>query len=834
MVQDAAPIGEVQEIKGNATVTRVDGTKEPLETGSPIYQGDTVHTDAEGAVNIAFVDDSTFAVSKDADLKIDNFVFNEGTTDSKTEFSVLRGIFVYQSGEVGQADPDDVSINTPIGSIGIRGTTIAGEIQEEGSDVPSTVTLVDGSIVVRTEAGETLLDQQYETVELTGITQPATNVGVIGADALNDTYNVLRSVAPNFFSTLDQSSENQSESNTPEAVAAQEGEAAEEAAVAEDAAEGEVTAEQQTIIQTVEAGEALQDITEEPAAEKPAAVQQEIRTAQANTPPVNAAPIIADTTPPFRPDIIEPVITVTEPPVDDNDGDGDGGVIVSPPPPAPPPPAPPPPAPPPPAPPPPAPPPPPAAFEFDVNINSFNENTSGGTIIGQIVGVNGTNLTGVTFALAHHGLYNALPLTIDANGNIIVQTNNLFNHEQLPEIELNITATRGGDAFTFTHTLNINDVNEAIVAGAPLPIHDPTGGGVYELAGAPNQITTLDLNFYFKDLDTNPDFNTLTFDVLSTAAGIYPLTQVAPGATLTPGQYYIQPDGILMIKWPTGLSNSLVELNIRAEDGGGFSLDQTFTFKIFTTNIVTDLANWVPDGTAGQTYLGNDGSTTLVVGGTNSNATGYMRGGDDTVNIYGDGATIFAGDGQDTVIIGADAENASVYGGDGNDLITDAGISNRLHGGMGNDTMTLSEAAVVSLTNDSASTHVRIDGGMGYDMLHLQTSTTPGNIDFRNLNDNLIKNIEGLDISVGSNNIVLNFSDILAMVEPGANKFYINMGDNDALTIHGFNGTVDLANAGAPEQTIGGVDYQAFSDGTFTLYIADTANPANVVVTGGP
>ncbi|HEY8189996.1 MAG TPA: FecR domain-containing protein, partial [Micavibrio sp.] len=120
---DVSPIGIVKESTGEASVTHPNGTIETVSVGTPIYQGDIVETKGDGAVSIAFVDETTFAVSENARLAIDEYVFDPATHSGETGFSVLRGMFVFTSGLIGREDPDDVQINTPVGSIGIRGTT---------------------------------------------------------------------------------------------------------------------------------------------------------------------------------------------------------------------------------------------------------------------------------------------------------------------------------------------------------------------------------------------------------------------------------------------------------------------------------------------------------------------------------------------------------------------------------------------------------------------------------------------------------------------------------------------------------------------------------------
>ena len=156
---DESPVGAIEEVKGSATVTRADGTVETVTIGTPIYQGDIVETDAAGAVNIVFIDETSMAVSENARLSIDNYTFDPATESGTTNFSVLRGLFVFTSGLIGRDDPDDVSIDTPVGSIGIRGTVIAGEINPAGE---SKITVMEGAIVVKNGLMETVISQQFD------------------------------------------------------------------------------------------------------------------------------------------------------------------------------------------------------------------------------------------------------------------------------------------------------------------------------------------------------------------------------------------------------------------------------------------------------------------------------------------------------------------------------------------------------------------------------------------------------------------------------------------------------------------------------------------------
>ncbi len=194
---DESPVGAVDEISGEATVTRMDGTIETVSKGTPIYQGDVVETDAEGAVNIVFIDETSFAVSEDARLAIDEYVFDPSTNAGSQNFSVLKGVFVFTSGLIGREDPDDVEIDTPVGSIGIRGTIIAGDVDS------GEITVVEGAIVLRDFGGnEVTLATQFETAKFNPDGNSIEMIGELSAGDVSQKYTSVSGVSPTLFSSI--------------------------------------------------------------------------------------------------------------------------------------------------------------------------------------------------------------------------------------------------------------------------------------------------------------------------------------------------------------------------------------------------------------------------------------------------------------------------------------------------------------------------------------------------------------------------------------------------------------------------------------------------------
>ena len=61
LAQAAQPIGQVSDVTGQAFAVRADGTRVALNAGDPVFQGDVVETGDGAAINLLFVDETTFA-----------------------------------------------------------------------------------------------------------------------------------------------------------------------------------------------------------------------------------------------------------------------------------------------------------------------------------------------------------------------------------------------------------------------------------------------------------------------------------------------------------------------------------------------------------------------------------------------------------------------------------------------------------------------------------------------------------------------------------------------------------------------------------------------------
>ena len=99
--------------------------------GDLVYKGDVVQTGADGKVGITFTDGTAFNLSSNARMVLDEFVYDPNGKSNSTLFTLTKGTFTFVAGKV--AKTGDMKIETPVATMGIRGTTPHVEISDDGS-----------------------------------------------------------------------------------------------------------------------------------------------------------------------------------------------------------------------------------------------------------------------------------------------------------------------------------------------------------------------------------------------------------------------------------------------------------------------------------------------------------------------------------------------------------------------------------------------------------------------------------------------------------------------------------------------------------------------------
>ena len=106
-------------------------------------------------------------------MVLDELIFDPASQEGSSSFSVVQGVFVFVSGEIASQNPDAMEVRTPVATLGIRGTKVAGYAAQEGEE--NKIALLSegdgevGELIVYNPSGNVVLDQVNETTIVSSV-----------------------------------------------------------------------------------------------------------------------------------------------------------------------------------------------------------------------------------------------------------------------------------------------------------------------------------------------------------------------------------------------------------------------------------------------------------------------------------------------------------------------------------------------------------------------------------------------------------------------------------------------------------------------------------------
>ncbi|WBL79613.1 FecR domain-containing protein [Bradyrhizobium xenonodulans] len=118
-------IGHVTKLSGSATAVR-NGVSVILNNGDNVEKGDVVSTGADSTLGITFIDGTVFGLSSNARMVLNEMVYDPNGSSNSSLLSLVAGTITFVAGET--AKHGDMKIDTPVATMGIRGTAVLTQI----------------------------------------------------------------------------------------------------------------------------------------------------------------------------------------------------------------------------------------------------------------------------------------------------------------------------------------------------------------------------------------------------------------------------------------------------------------------------------------------------------------------------------------------------------------------------------------------------------------------------------------------------------------------------------------------------------------------------------
>lgn len=125
----ATPVGYVKTVTGEAwVITNGESTK--AQPGTAIMVGSQIKTGHKASLGLTFKDDTVMAFGPNTELMVDEYLYEPAQGQLKLSTRLLMGTLNYLSGVIAKLQPDAVTIKTPTGIIGVRGTQFVAKVQD--------------------------------------------------------------------------------------------------------------------------------------------------------------------------------------------------------------------------------------------------------------------------------------------------------------------------------------------------------------------------------------------------------------------------------------------------------------------------------------------------------------------------------------------------------------------------------------------------------------------------------------------------------------------------------------------------------------------------------
>jgi hypothetical protein len=132
-----------------------------MAMGSEVYFKDVCHSGQDARLQATLKDGTQLTLGANATMIVDEFVYNPlPFTSGALSVRITKGAFLFVGGKVEGKNGANVKIQTPVGTLGVRGTTVWGGPIDKGYGV----IVLSGEVSLTTRTGTVVLRQGQGTM----------------------------------------------------------------------------------------------------------------------------------------------------------------------------------------------------------------------------------------------------------------------------------------------------------------------------------------------------------------------------------------------------------------------------------------------------------------------------------------------------------------------------------------------------------------------------------------------------------------------------------------------------------------------------------------------
>jgi len=172
--------GKALYVIGKVIAVNDSGDEQRVRRTDELNQGDTIITNARSQIQIRMSDGTLLAVRPNSKFRIDDYSHEKDVENDKSHYRLIKGTFRSITGSIGSKNKESYMVNTPVGTIGIRGTDFSARLCDSDCGDANDglyVGVMQGEIVLNNDSGELnivpgdfgyMQDQNIEPSQLEG------------------------------------------------------------------------------------------------------------------------------------------------------------------------------------------------------------------------------------------------------------------------------------------------------------------------------------------------------------------------------------------------------------------------------------------------------------------------------------------------------------------------------------------------------------------------------------------------------------------------------------------------------------------------------------------
>jgi hypothetical protein len=158
-VAEPTTVGTVNKVQAHVDAMQAGHTR-ALVVNSDVYFRDRCHSRGGARLQATLKDGTQLTLGENATVVLDEFIYDPFRSRGALLLSVVKGAFLYVGGRIEGETGAKVQIHTPVGVLGVRGTTVWGGPIDNGFGVIA----LSGEVTVTGKRGTVTLKQGQGTM----------------------------------------------------------------------------------------------------------------------------------------------------------------------------------------------------------------------------------------------------------------------------------------------------------------------------------------------------------------------------------------------------------------------------------------------------------------------------------------------------------------------------------------------------------------------------------------------------------------------------------------------------------------------------------------------